>query len=92
MPPHGTPGVSEIQILSKFRLSAHRLRIETGRHTKPKTLLEKRKCHTCNNLEDEFHDVSVKTGKPNNFYADKKADKTVSEVSKKMAIFDHLGN
>ena len=43
--------------MSKFRLSSHNLAIETGRHTKPKTLLEERLCNYCNMklIEDECH-------------------------------------
>ena len=41
--------------LSKFRSSSHVLEIERGRHTKPKTLLEKRTCSLCGILEDEYH-------------------------------------
>ena len=43
--------------LSKFRLSSHSLKIETGRHTKPKTPLEKRTCTLCNfnAIESEEH-------------------------------------
>ena len=42
---------------SKFRLSSHPLKIETGRHTKPKTPLEKRICTFCNfnSIESEEH-------------------------------------
>ena len=43
---------------SRYRLSSHRLDIETGRWTRPhKTPLENRKCKQCNILEDEFHFV-----------------------------------
>ena len=42
-------------VLSKFRNSSHLLAIEQGRHTKPKTDIEKRLCHFCNIVEDEIH-------------------------------------
>ena len=42
---------------TKLRLSDHRLKIETGRRTKPPTPLEKRLCDHCQVLEDEFHYV-----------------------------------
>ena len=42
--------------LCKFRVSAHRLEVETGRWTKPvKTPLNERICFICGVLEDEFH-------------------------------------
>ena len=47
-----------MQVLSKLRMSSHRLAIESGRwarHTSPP--MNKRKCVHCNVLEDEFHFV-----------------------------------
>ena len=43
--------------LSKFRLSSHRLQIELGRYTRPKTPAENRICRCCedNVVEDEIH-------------------------------------
>ena len=46
--------------LTKLRLSSHRLEIETGRYTRPKTDAEKRHCFYCKFLgkevvEDEIH-------------------------------------
>ena len=43
--------------ISKLRLSSHFLRIETGRHSKPKIDVEERICLycDCNKIEDEFH-------------------------------------
>ena len=43
--------------LSKFRLSSHRLQIEVGRYTRPKTPVEDRLCKYCedNAVEDEMH-------------------------------------
>ena len=38
---------------SKLRISAHSLKIETGRHSKPKTPPDKRICDYCNSLEVE---------------------------------------
>ena len=55
------PYLSEINLLpsrvmiSKFRLSDHRLEIESGRYHRPKKRLEDRKCQTCDVLEDEKH-------------------------------------
>ena len=44
--------------LCKFRMSAHRLEIETGRWHKPSaTPRNERKCKMCNVLEDEYHFV-----------------------------------
>ncbi len=44
--------------IGRFRLSAHQLRIETGRHTKP---VEKRLCLKCNsnNIQDEEHHLML---------------------------------
>ena len=43
--------------INKFRLGNHRLRIETGRYTVPKTLEHVRICSLCqaNELESECH-------------------------------------
>ena len=41
--------------ISKFRVGDHNLRIETGRHCKPKTPIEKRTCCKCGSVEDEIH-------------------------------------
>ena len=44
------------RILTKFRISAHNLAIETGRYTKPiKIPIENRKCFHCSQVEDQFH-------------------------------------
>ena len=42
---------------TRFRISAHNLAIETGRHTRPITPVEKRICGNCssNEVEDEIH-------------------------------------
>ena len=42
-------------IISRWRLSNHKLNIETGRYTKPKTKREDRVCTLWNVLEDEYH-------------------------------------
>jgi hypothetical protein len=49
--------ISKFRIaLTRFRVSAHRLEVESGRWHKPeKILFENRKCKHCNVLEDEFH-------------------------------------
>ena len=41
--------------LTKLRISAHGLAIETGRFTKPKKPIDKRICFHCKQLEDEYH-------------------------------------
>ena len=43
----GSIPVRKRQNLSKLRISAHTLAIETGRYTQPKTPLEQRKCSLC---------------------------------------------
>ena len=42
---------------SRFRVSAHNLAIETGRHTRPVTPVDQRICRECNlnEVEDEMH-------------------------------------
>ena len=43
-------------VLSRIRMSSHRLHIEAGRWHKPQSIpLNERKCLNCNNIEDEFH-------------------------------------
>ena len=39
----------------KFRTSSHKLEIEKGRHTNPKTPIENRLCKFCGVIEDEMH-------------------------------------
>ena len=42
--------------LTKFRISSHKPKIETGRLTRPLTPLEQRVCDHClMTIEDEFH-------------------------------------
>ena len=43
--------------IARFRISSHNLRIETGRHEKPKIPSEDRTCLKCNlnEVEDEIH-------------------------------------
>ena len=41
--------------LTKLRISAHSLAIETGRYTRPKTDVDKRVCFHCKEIESEFH-------------------------------------
>ena len=44
------------QELSRLRLSDHKLKVEVGRYTKPKTPLEDRTCTFClSSVEDEYH-------------------------------------
>ena len=45
------------RMLAKFRLSDHKLEIETGRHQRPKVDQDKRICRLCNTseLENEIH-------------------------------------
>ena len=46
-------------IISRWRLSNHDLKIETGRYTKPCTPREERLCNFCNSIEDEYHVIFV---------------------------------
>ena len=42
--------------MSRLRLAAHRLSIETGRWAKPNPIpVNERRCIVCNVLEDEYH-------------------------------------
>ena len=43
--------------LTRFRTSSHRLQIEAGRYTIPKTPISERICKNCidNSVEDEIH-------------------------------------
>lgn len=43
------------KIITRWRLSCHSLKIETGRYTRPKTNVEDRKCLVCEVVEDEHH-------------------------------------
>ncbi len=47
--------------IAQFRLSAHHLRIETGRHTRPYTPADKRFCLKCNDnlIQDEEHHLML---------------------------------
>ena len=48
---------TKLRFLTKFRISNHELRVETGRYAKPKLPRDERYCQICNtnNVEDEFH-------------------------------------
>jgi hypothetical protein len=46
-------------IITRWRLSCHSLRIETGRYTRPKTPRPERKCTICQILEDEHHALFI---------------------------------
>ena len=46
-------------IITRWRLSNHKLKIETGRYTKPFTPRNQRLCDCCNLLEDEYHAIFV---------------------------------
>ena len=46
---------SKRKIITRWRLSCHKLKIETGRYTKPKTNPEDRKCVLCDVVDDERH-------------------------------------
>ena len=46
---------SKRKIITRWRLSCHKLKIETGRYTSPKTPREDRKCALCGVIDDEKH-------------------------------------
>ena len=43
--------------ITRWRLSSHKLRIETGRHSRPFVEREDRLCQFCNVVEDEVHAI-----------------------------------
>ena len=43
--------------ITRWRLSSHKLRIETGRYSRPYTERENRLCQICNVVEDESHAI-----------------------------------
>ena len=45
------------KIITRWRLSSHRLHIETERYTNPKTIKENRTCRACSIIEDEHHAI-----------------------------------
>ena len=73
----------ERRLITKLRISAHNLRIETGRHTHPVTPAQDRKCLECGSgeIEDEFH-VTMKCKK----YADIRL-KTLNDISLECPLF-----
>ena len=48
--------------LTKMRISAHNLSIETGRYLTPKMPINERICRLCNSVEDEIHFVTCCRG------------------------------
>ena len=46
-------------IITRWRLSSHKLKIETGRYTKPRTSRENRLCTVCQEIEDEHHAIFI---------------------------------
>ena len=52
---------SKRTLFTRLRLSSHRLEIELGRHSKPKTNKEDRKCKDCSLdcVGDEFHAIMI---------------------------------
>ena len=43
--------------ITRWRLSNHKLRVETGRYTRPKTPRGERTCSICQVIEDETHAI-----------------------------------
>ena len=46
-------------IISRWRLSCHDLKIETGGYAKPAIPRETRLCDVCYEIEDEFHAIFI---------------------------------
>ena len=58
------PNINYRKCVTRLRISAHKLAIETGRHARPNNAtfgipVEKRICGTCNIVEDERHFLTV---------------------------------
>ena len=71
---------------TKLRLSAHKLHVETGRHTRPITPVNDRKCNECatDEIEDEYH-VIMKCNK----YANKRQE-LFNSVTRECPLFSAL--
>ena len=52
---HLVKNVKYRNAIAKFRTSSHTLEIERGRHTRPKTPINNRKCWYCDSVETEMH-------------------------------------
>ena len=44
--------------MTTLRLSCHKLQIELGCHTQPKTVINQKKCDVCNYIEDEIRYIA----------------------------------
>ena len=73
--------------INKFRLGNHLLRIETGRHTVPKTPEDLRLCHVCqtNEIENELHFLFSCT------HYDNLRIKLFNELTEKYSFFQRSG-
>ena len=47
------------KIITRWRLSCHKLKIETGRYARPFIPREERICETCNTIDDEHHAIFI---------------------------------
>ena len=72
--------------LTKLCLSAHMLHVETGRHTRPITSVNDRRCNECatGEMEDEYH-VIMKCNK----YANKRQE-LLNSVTRECPLFTAL--
>ena len=80
-------------VLSKLRLSDHKLVIEEGRKTKPKTPTNDRICALCNNsvnetIEDEVHFLFDCTWRKYTAHR----EKFINEICKMIAQVKNLGS
>ena len=79
--------------LTDMRISTHKLNIETGRHTKPKTPREKRLCTLCDNkhIEDEMHVMlncrKYKSERDSLYESVRKSCKNFDELSEDQKFF-----
>lgn len=70
-------------VLTRWRLSNHKLRIETGRYTIPYTIRQDRLCTLCGSVEDEHHvifDCPRYTDVRNEHIQLLQSHKTISEI------------
>ena len=74
--------------MARFRMSAHNLEIERGRHFRPVIPLDNRLCRLCTqaDIEDEFH-VLIRCDNYRTF-----REQLFNEIQKKCSNFSHLND
>jgi len=74
---------------TRLRISAHNLKIETGRHTRPKTPVEKRVCNHCNEVDDELHFMLI-CNKKNRYVSSRQ--KFINDIKDINPTFTNMNN